>query len=630
MRRHAVLRRTLRVTIAATAAVACAAAAWRPWEGASPSWAPSPAWAGPGPVEGGSDVGGAAGGVGVGAVVTLLARDAIHAVRWVEVPAITARLGAVVLGELDVVRGGPPPPALLGDPPPALTDDGAWPLALAGAVSGRGPFGAGDDCPCGTRLGDLATGRRVALLQTLATFTVPADAADLRVLEVRARYRDGLALWLNGVPVARRNLATAGHPLRLAERLRGPEWETFFVPVTPGLLRAGDNVLAAAVHPSGAQRAPLLELEVVARRQSHVVRGPLVQRVGATSATIVVETDLPAGAELAWGPGPGSTPAPTQRLAATSDAGGRRHLFELRELPEAAPVHYQVTVDGVAGPVHTFSTPPRAGEVLRVAIYGDVRGGHATHARVIAALAREAPDLVLATGDLVARGTDEGDWQRFFQVAAPLLATTPFYSCIGNHDLGQAGDLRRRFVDIFALPPPPPDRPAGAGWYSFAVAGVHVVVLDSNRYDDAAQLRWLEADLAAARAAGVRAILALTHDGPFSRGLHGGNQRAARDYAPVLARAGVTLLFSGHEHLYQRGRHAGLDYLVSGGGGAPLYAISCGVPGKPRCKVDDGMLHVAREHHYVLMTLYPRHAEVCPRLLDGTPLEPCITYQLPR
>jgi 3',5'-cyclic AMP phosphodiesterase CpdA len=156
-------------------------------------------------------------------------------------------------------------------------------------------------------------------------------------------------------------------------------------------------------------------------------------------------------------------------------------------------------------------------------------------------------------------------------------------------------------------------------------------MLDSNAYADSAQRAWLEADLTAARGPGrrTRAIFAVTHDGPFSRGTHGGNRTAARDYVPILTRHRVTLLFSGHDHIYQRGRMSDLDYIVTGGGGAPLYRLTCGVPGRPACKTDDGMLHAAREHHYVMVTVYPSHLEACARFLDRTPLEPCVTYKLP-
>ena len=551
--------------------------------------------------------------------VVLLARDAALTVRWADAPALAAQLARVVLGDLDHARGTGARVSVLGDAPAGLPPAG-WPLELAGGVRGAGPFG-GDCASCTTRLGEVGAGRRVATLWALGRFTLDRGAADLRVLELRLRYQDGVAIWINGVPVVRRGVAADGHPLRLADRPHGSEWEAFFVPVAPGLLRAGDNVVAVEVHAGERSAAPLLDLEVLGRRDSRVVRGPMVQRVTATSAVVVVETDVPTRASLAWGP--------TAALGRTVTSPlGRRHELALDGLPAGAAVSYQVTVDGVPGAVHRFATAPGPGEVLRVAVYGDVRGGHDVHARLVAAMAGEAPDLVVSSGDLVMRGNDEADWQRFFAVTAPLLATTPYYSVVGNHDVGRAGDLGRRMTELFVFPSPPGERPASAGWYSFDVAGVHFVMLDSNLYEEAAQKAWLEADLAAAKQAGARAIFAFTHDGPYARGIHGGSQVAVKDYVPLLAKAGVTLLFSGHDHIYQRGRHDGLDYIVTGGGGAPLYAISCGVPGRPRCKLKDGMLHAAREHHYLMLTVYPGFVEACAKRPDGSPLEPCVKYPL--
>jgi hypothetical protein len=118
----------------------------------------------------------------------------------------------------------------------------------------------------------------------------------------------------------------------------------------------------------------------------------------------------------------------------------------------------------------------------------------------------------------------------------------------------------------------------------------------------------------------------MTHDGPAAR-LHGGNAIARARYVPILARHRVDLLISGHDHIYQRGQMGGIRYVVSGGGGAPLYGIRCGIAGRPKCAIDDGMLHVAREYHYGVITI-GRDLEFCPRRPDGTLLEKCIRQAL--
>ncbi len=547
------------------------------------------------------------------------------------------RLAAVALGGLDVAAGRRAAGvAVHGDAAAAAAPPG-WPLAGHDrAREAVAPLGHGDDCRCKTQLGDvapdvspIADGERVAVVWATRRFTVDAaDASAARVLDVAARYGDGIAVWINGVEVARRRLAPDARPAALAGLIRGPEWETFHVPAAPGVLRAGDNVIAVEVRPSGRSVAPRFDLELIARGAPRLVRGPLLQRVAPTSAAIAVETDLPLTAAVEWGP--------TEALGHRVEAAGRarRHVLELTGLPASATVHYRVVVGGDASPTRTFRTLPGAGEVVRLGVYGDVRGGHATHARLIAQLRAEDPDAIIATGDLVLRGSDEGDWQRFFEVTGEVLATIPYVSAIGNHDTGRAGDARRRFGEVFVLPPVPAGadgeaRPDWAHWHSYDLGDVHLAMLDSNAYDQQAQLDWLDADLAAARARGARALIAVTHDGPYSRGTHGGNARAAQDVVPILARHGVALILSGHDHLYQRGRHGGVDYIVSGGGGAPLYAITCGVSGKRACKTDDGMIAVAREHHYVMLTVYPDAIEVCARRVDGSALEPCAQLRLP-
>ncbi len=510
-----------------------------------------------------------------------------------------------------------------GIPPPE------WPLRVGGAEAKRGaadlaarPTGR-TSCKCATEIGDTSK-ERVAVLYASRAFTVGEEISDLEVLRLRVRYRDGLIAYVNGREVARRNIDTGIPTMGVAARPRGPEWETFHVPVVPGLLGRGENYLALEVRPSGRRLAPSLDVELSAARGGRIVRGPVLQRVGPSSAMIQFDTDVPTSATVEY-----STTA-ERGLVARSAGGGLavHHTVTLEGLPESKPVHYRVLAGGDSSRELTFHTAPQPGDPIRFVAYGDVRGGHSTHRELVEAILSEAPDFAIATGDLVLRGSDEGDWQAFFAVAADLLGRIPLYTVAGNHDLGRSGAERRRMNEILALWPGPPDRPDWGNWHSFDVADLHFLMLDSNAYEYEEQLRWVREDLAAARARNVRAIFAVTHHSPYARGPHGGHRYAAEHYAPVLVAYGVTLLFAGHDHLYQRGRMNGLDYMVTGGGGAPLYKVRCGVPGRDRCRVEDGMQHAASEYHYVMVTVSRRSVKACPKRLDGTPLEKCVTYKL--
>jgi hypothetical protein len=533
--------------------------------------------------------------------VALLGSDAAWRYQIMTAPALGPQIGVVAVNGLDVAAGRTSTPIdVLGDDvaPPA-----AWPYDLDQATRATG------------RLAPVpAAESRIAAMFAITTFSLGTEHRGLRVIEIRLRYQDGVVVWLNGLEVARRSLD--GSPRALAARPHGPEWETFYIPAAPGLLRLGDNVLAIEVHPSGRSDAPALAADVVGRSDLGIVRGPIISDIGPTSAVISIETDPSLSATLEWGTGD------TLDQTLASDPG-RMHTFTLTGLPPKTKLSYRVRAGSAQTPTYKLHTSPGANDVVRIGVYGDVRGGHDVHRRLVQAMLGEALDIVTVTGDMVLRGSDEADWQRFFAVTRELLAQLRYIPAIGNHDLG----WRRADPDVFSLPAGPAGRPDHTYWYSLDLADIHLVFLDSNAYDRLEQERWLDADLAAARSKKARAIIAFTHDGPYSRGSHRGNPTARDRYVPILAKHHVDLLLAGHDHLYERGEHGGIRYIVSGGGGAGLYKLSCGVSGKPAC-ADDGMQKVLSAHHYIVLTLDRDVLEMCPRKPDGTLLEKCQRYPL--
>ncbi|MCX5743680.1 MAG: metallophosphoesterase [Proteobacteria bacterium] len=560
---------------------------------------------------------------GVGAPVRaapLVSERAPWDTQLVLAPRIADQIGALAVSGLDVVAGRTlKPVAVLGDapPPPAR-----WPFAV--------------DVP-GTSLQPTAPpDRRIATLYATTTFTLTERDQGLQVLELRLRFEDSARVWLNGTEVVREALTFDG-ATALADRPHGPEWQTFFLPVGPWTLRLGDNVLAIEVHASGRHLAPSLAAELIGRRALVIRRGPRIAELGATTARIVADTDPHVAAELAWN-ALGSTDV--HRVVSPP---GEHHVFALANLPARSQIEYRVVVtsngpagastDGPATLAHRFHTQPAAGDPIRIGVYGDVRGGHDTHRKIVDQMLGEGLDVVAVTGDMVLHGSDEADWQRFHAITAELVASVPYLPVVGNHDLGwdgsaEAGD-EARAGERLAMPTGPPGRPAGTYWYSVDLADVHLVFLDSNAYDRREQEVWLAQDLAAARsrAKKVRAIFAFTHDGPYSRGIHRGNAIARARYVPILVGAKVDMLFSGHDHMYQRGELGGLRYVVTGGGGSSLYGLTCGVDGKPACK-EDGMRVVFREFHYVTVVVERGGAiEMCPRKPDGSKLEACTRWK---
>jgi 3',5'-cyclic AMP phosphodiesterase CpdA len=146
----------------------------------------------------------------------------------------------------------------------------------------------------------------------------------------------------------------------------------------------------------------------------------------------------------------------------------------------------------------------------------------------------------------------------------------------GNHDLG--GNSTTRVLG------------APSRRYRWTTEEVEVFVLDSNRALNMRQRRWLARSL---RSSPATVKIATFHHPPFSVGSsHGSDLSVRESWVPLFERHGVDLVLSGHNHLYEHALVGGVDYVVTGGGGA--WLTDCGEPARwtRRCR---------SAHHFVLV-----------------------------
>ena len=182
---------------------------------------------------------------------------------------------------------------------------------------------------------------------------------------------------------------------------------------------------------------------------------------------------------------------------------------------------------------------------------------------------------MIHTGDLVSNGNDTAQWPVFFSIEKELLRKTVFFPALGNHERNS-----RHFYDFFDVRTP---------YYSFNWGGAHFVILNSDLGNSASskqaradfwaeQLRWLEDDLAASQKADFRFVA--VHHPPFTavKRRQGGDKPVA-DMVPLFEKYNVSVVFNGHDHNYQHHLKNGVRYLVTGGGGAPLYEVDAPLEG---------------------------------------------------
>ena len=212
----------------------------------------------------------------------------------------------------------------------------------------------------------------------------------------------------------------------------------------------------------------------------------------------------------------------------------------------------------LAGPAAQELTLPLKTDSVRFAVIGDNGTGDAPEYEVgkqLAASHEKFPfTFVIMMGDNLYGSERPQDFVNKFEAPykALLDAKVAFYATLGNHD-----DPNQRFYTLFNM--------GGKRYYSFRKgSNVRFFALDSN-YMDPVQLAWLEGEL---KSSGSDWKIAYFHHPLYSSGMHGSQTDLRVVLEPLFTKYGVNVVFSGHEHFYQRIKpQKGIQYFVSGSAG---------------------------------------------------------------
>jgi hypothetical protein len=229
------------------------------------------------------------------------------------------------------------------------------------------------------------------------------------------------------------------------------------------------------------------------------------------------------------------------------------------------------------GPVQVSELHPAPGALalplkdgsIRFAVIGDSgRGDDAQRAvasQMIAWRARFPFDFVLMLGDNIYEPHTPQDYIDKFDTpyAALLDDGVTFHASLGNHD-----DPAEAFYEKFNM--------GGKRYYTFRKserrlealtgAAARFFALDTRSLDPP-QMAWLREELAASGSAWK---ICFFHHPLYTSGRYEGAARPLRlALEPVLIAGGVQVVFSGHEHFYERTHpQNGILYFVSGAAGS--------------------------------------------------------------
>jgi predicted phosphodiesterase len=346
-----------------------------------------------------------------------------------------------------------------------------------------------------------------------------------------------------------------------------------------------------------------------------------IQHVSETEATLFFELETPADGSMLYWP----AAHPDQIAVVPFSPDETRHQVRLEGL---LPGNQYQAVVGLSAEGDLYQPPnfrgldwgsvnlntPGGEEPLRIGVIGDSGLGESSTLALAEQMAAHDLDFVLHTGDVVYLMKDHSDpfeayAEKYYQPLAPLLHMLPIYTVVGNHDIEPATLWEDQPFYYYAFPPfltptfPTSDFNGKNQWYAIAFGRIQFLMLDTQTLfgEDglAEQTLWLEERLADER---FDFTIPVFHVPPFSSGPHS-------DEGPIVEQLWghlfkpdqIPVVFSGHEHFYERLEVDGITYVISGGGTSILYN---------KVEQHSHSQVYARQMHFVLIEIYTGRIEI--------------------
>lgn len=275
-------------------------------------------------------------------------------------------------------------------------------------------------------------------------------------------------------------------------------------------------------------------------------------------------------------------------------------------------------VRSISPPLHPLPAENLSADVTKFSflVYGDTRGRRDgkdiqyEHSMVIDSMldtikkrAKTAYPVkfVLQSGDAVVNGREPRQWNASFVSLINRITTeggVPYFLAPGNHDVTgsesvtnaeRKDGLTNYLAAVSQLIPPDGAhrRLDGFPCFAFGYGNSFFLALDSNISASPVQYSWVTNQLAGLDRARYTNVFAFFHHPPFSSGGHGASTIEApaadirKRYMPLFRQHHIRAIFAGHEHFFEHWveryqdkatNKFRLDMIITGGGGAPLYA----------------------------------------------------------
>lgn len=227
--------------------------------------------------------------------------------------------------------------------------------------------------------------------------------------------------------------------------------------------------------------------------------------------------------------------------------------YRFSSTPATLPGEQQLSAAQAVEPVANDES-----ESIRFAVIGDMGTGEKKQIELANQMVKSRQafpfNFVIMVGDNLYGGDSARDYSTKFEqpYKALLSSGVKFYAALGNHD-----NTNERFYQPFNM--------GGQRFYSFKKGNVSFFALDST-YMNPEQMTWLENQL---KSSGSQWKICYFHHPLYSSGkTHGADLDLRARIEPLFVKYGVDVVFSGHEHFYERIQpQRGIYYFIEGSSG---------------------------------------------------------------
>jgi hypothetical protein len=421
------------------------------------------------------------------------------------------------------------------------------------------------------------------------------NTAAIKWLVLRLNYDDGFVTYLNGQEIARHGLTNdpvafddyaEPHPAAIL----GGAAEEFDVTASKTLLTEGTNLLAIELHTAITNESFNTNgMRLVPELLANFQRGPFIQNATTNSIQVIWRTPVPADSVVDFGTNQtleseisDATPTTNHVITLTNLQPGSQYFYSVRSTAGGATA---------VSTTNSFRTLKMSGD-LTFLVLGDTGTGLAEEYAVANTMQQTEADLVIQSGDVIdipyfTFGLED---MRCLSVFRRQMRSIPFFFALGNHEVDN-GALGSAYLATFHLPTN--SMTGTSHYYSFDHGDAHfaslympffipIAELDGFRlYEGSAQYTWLTNDLASSSKPWKFVFLhhPLATSGSHRNDHYNGSQLTDAEVLrnlllPVAKRYGVQMIFSGHDHDYERLNPIdGVQLIVNGSGGSLMNGI---------------------------------------------------------